>query len=345
MSRLLSICIPTYNRIKELTEVIDNLLTIPGNDFDIVITDNLSTDDTREKMLSYSDERVKYIRNEAALPPFLNMIRSIFNATGKYALYCNDRDLLYPDGICKLMEVLRGQELAFLWSPAAGKKRTNKLSVFAAGYESLMVHACIHHPTGMVYNRHIMADHLDECNYERFLPYINTYDFLMLDLLQFGKSAVYDGSYWHSSPASFIKKHKSGTRLYFSPEVREEMFHGIIDHILLENEYKMNLEQKKKLVKKINHDFATLFCKYKACMADVNETAHYGLEPHFISASEILQIYKGFFARSLVYLRDQGYDPALINAMKKERTSLLLHIVFKCLKIDLITIALKLHKN
>ena len=345
MGKLLSVCIPTYNRINELTEVIDSLLTLPGNNFDIVITDNLSTDETCEKLLAYSDARVKYIRNEKALPPFLNMIRSIFNATGEYALYCNDRDLLYPEGISKLMEVLKGQELAFLWSPAAGKKSTNKLSVYSAGYDSLMAHASIHHPTGMVYNRRIMAEHLEESNYERFLPYINTYDFLMLDLFQYGKSAVYDGGYWSSRPASFIKKHKSGTRLYFSPEVREEMFHGIMDHVFLDNEYHISLEQKKNLVKKINRNFATLFCKYKACMADVNETAHYGLEPRFISTEKILQIYKGFFSRSLLYLNDRGYEPALIDAMKQDRASLLTHVVSKCLKIDLITIVSKIRQR
>lgn len=183
MEILLSICIPTYNRIKEVTQVVDTLLTIPCEDFEIVITDNCSTDGTEPTIQNYSDARVRYCKNESPLPPFMNMIHSIFNGRGKFALYCNDRDLLYPDGIERLIDVLREHELAFLWGPARSGKSSDSIALFHQGSQSLLNQACIHHPTGMVYNRRLMEKYLKEAEYEQFVPLINTYDFLMLDLM------------------------------------------------------------------------------------------------------------------------------------------------------------------
>ena len=68
VKKVLSICIPTYNRIAQVSEVIDELLTIDSNEFEIVITDNMSTDGTKEKILSYTDSRVRYCGNTEPLP-------------------------------------------------------------------------------------------------------------------------------------------------------------------------------------------------------------------------------------------------------------------------------------
>lgn len=349
MKKLLSICIPTYNRIDDLSEIVDAILTIDNFDFEIVITDNLSTDTTKEKILSYSDPRVRYCLNDEALPPFLNMIHSIFNADGKYALYCNDRDILYPDGIIKLMKVLKDNDFAFLYSPAATKSATNSFSIFESGFDSLMNFACIHHPTGMVYNRELISQYLTEDDYNNYLQYINTYDFLMLDLFKYGKSICYSGNYWSPRAAEYIKKNKSGTiqsnkKLYFSPEVREHMFYGIVEHIFIRNDYNLTDDKKLKLLKKVYFEFCFLFCKYKACMADANETTHYGIKTKHISTIHILKIFTSFLNRSFDFLLKRDFDFSLINYAKKQRCNLYFQIVKNCIKIDLIQLKKRLIK-
>ena len=342
MKKTLSICIPTYNRIKELSEVIDSLLTIDSDDFEVVITDNISTDNTKEKITSYTDPRVRYCLNTEALPPFINMIHSIFNAEGKYALYCNDRDILYPEKIENLIEVLRNNDFAFMWSPAKSGSCNGQLKEFSQGYDSLMNNESIHHPTGMIYNRDLIEAHLNEPDYADYLQYINTYDFLMLDLFMYGKSAHYYSGYWGTRPVEFIKKNKSGTRMYFSPEIRELMFYGISDHIFLQNDYSLNEEQKKNLLKKVYIDFCYLICKYKACMADENETAHYGIDKKNIPTLKILKIYKEFFKRSIEHLKEAGYDNSLIEYINGNKTHLY-SLVFKyCFKINVINLVKKI---
>lgn len=351
MEKLLSICIPTYNRIREVTQIIDCLLTLSSKEFEVVITDNCSTDGTEAMIQAYSDVRVRYCKNEKPLPPFMNMIHSIFNGSGKYALYCNDRDLLHPDGIERLIEMLRQTEVAFLWAPAKMAKSSHSLTVYKRGVPSLLNQACIHHPTGMVYNRSMMKQHLKESDYERFVPLINTYDFLMLDLMQYGDTAVYDGGYWNARPASYIKKHASGTaekrnvdiaKLYFSPPMREKMFYGFATRILLENEYYLSEKEEYAVLLKLYVEFGSLFCKYKVCMSDENETAHYGIERRHISTLEIFKTYSLFFDRSLEYLKDKGINREVISAIRKNKTNLMKKIVLGCLKADVVTMYLRL---
>ncbi len=334
MKKVLSICIPTYNRIAELSEIVDALLTIDSNEFEIVITDNMSTDNTKEKMLSYKDSRVRYCCNTEALPPFVNMIHSIFNAQGKYALYCNDRDVVYPEKIPSLIELLRQKDFAFVYTSA--KRTQSEMVVFDSGFESLMNHSCIHHPTGMIYNRTLIGEKLKEEVYARYLQYINTYDFLMLDLFLYGKSALVSNKYWGTREVEFIKKNRSGTQIYFLPDIREKMFYGITDHIFLENDYKFTAEQKKKIIKKVYKEFCFLFCKYKACMADENETAHYGLEKEHVSTAKMLRLYREFFDRSLAYLKENKYEDYLIKYIRLRNVCFYFEIIKKCLKIDLI---------
>lgn len=348
---LLSICIPTYNRIQEVTQIIDSLLALSNEEFEVVITDNCSTDGTEAMIQAYSDVRVRYCKNENPLPPFMNMIHSIFNGSGKYALYCNDRDLLHPDGIERLIEVLRQTEVAFLWGPAKTVKSSDSLNVYKQGIQSLLNQACIHHPTGMVYNRSMMKQYLKESDYEQFVPLINTYDFLMLDLMQYGDTAVYDGGYWNARPAAYIKKHASGTaekrnvdiaKLYFSPEMREKMFYGFVTRILLENKYDLSEEEEIAVLLKLYAEFGSLFCKYKVCMSDENETAHYGIERRFVSTLEILKRYSEFFDRSIEFLKDKGIKQEVINTITKNKVDLRRKIVLGCLKADAVIIYLRL---
>ena len=338
--KILSICIPTYNRLAELSELVDQLLELDRHDFEIVITDNVSTDGTPEKYQSHPDQRVRYCRNACALPPFMNMIHSIFNASGKYALYCNDRDLVHRDQLPALMDILACNEFAFVHGPARMRNSSGTLKVFEKGFDSLSNHSFIHHPTGMIYNRELIAQHLHEEDYEQYIACINTYDFLMLDLFQYGKSAKYYAGYWSSRPSEYISKHKSGTgmadvsKLYFSPEMRERMFYGIMGHVFLDNDYQMNLNQKAIVANKLYMNFAALFSKYKACMSDPHETAHYGLVPARIPTNQIVKVFNAFFDRSSQWMTEKGFDDLIIRGSKKRRLQYSKQVVVSCFKID-----------
>ena len=61
MSNLLfSIIIPTYNRATFVTKSINSFLKQKYKNFEIIIIDDGSTDETRELLKQFNDERIKY---------------------------------------------------------------------------------------------------------------------------------------------------------------------------------------------------------------------------------------------------------------------------------------------
>ncbi|MFC2044508.1 glycosyltransferase family 2 protein [Chloroflexota bacterium] len=59
---MISIVIPTYNRVEELRKAIESTLGQSYCDFEIIVVDNgPSTDNTRQVVESFKDERVRYI--------------------------------------------------------------------------------------------------------------------------------------------------------------------------------------------------------------------------------------------------------------------------------------------
>ena len=336
---ILSICIPTFNRIEVLKELIDSLLTIERDDFEIVITDNCSTDNTKTIVKKYIDKRIRYILNEKPIPALLNVIRSIFNANGKYALYCNDRDILYPSRINKFIDLIKDEDLSFIMCPRKSKYNEN-LDIYDKGYDSLIHQDCIHHPTGMVFNCDLIKQHLKEEKYQQYLDVVNTYDFLMLDLLKYEKSAICNLGYWGTRNIEFIRNNKAGTgnNLYFMPENRERTFYKIVKHIYWENEYGLTKEQMKFLGRKIYLFFAILFCNYKLCLSDRNESAHYGMDKKNISSYKMLKICNSFFEKSIIKIHEYINDESIIWYLKKQKSQFLKKVIICCVKIDVLSI-------
>ena len=60
-SPVLSIIIPTYNRIKTLPQAIDSVLAQTFTDFELLICDDGSTDDTAELVAGIDDPRVRWL--------------------------------------------------------------------------------------------------------------------------------------------------------------------------------------------------------------------------------------------------------------------------------------------
>lgn len=59
-----SVCIPVYNGASTIVETINSMLNQSFADFELLIVDNLSTDDTVAKVKTIKDERIKIIINE-----------------------------------------------------------------------------------------------------------------------------------------------------------------------------------------------------------------------------------------------------------------------------------------
>jgi glycosyltransferase involved in cell wall biosynthesis len=104
---LVSIGIPVYNGERYLEETINSILSQTYTDFELLISDNGSTDATQEVCLRYAKEdgRIKYHRNAKNLgaAPNYNLVFEL--SSGEYFKWADYDDLLAPDFITKCVEI------------------------------------------------------------------------------------------------------------------------------------------------------------------------------------------------------------------------------------------------
>jgi|GEM_PF-4021925 len=110
-----SIIIPTYNRVKLLKAAIEIALSQRFKDFEIIVVDDKSTDDTRNMIQKINDKRIKYYRNEENLGAEKNMIKSFSYPRGKYIFTIGDDDfILFPDTLLNIKKIIEKQNLGFI---------------------------------------------------------------------------------------------------------------------------------------------------------------------------------------------------------------------------------------
>jgi len=91
----ISVIVPTYNRAASLAEAIQSLLAQTWSDFEVVVVDDGSTDDTPAVVGQIADERVRYLRCAHAERSVARN-RGLAAAEGGYIAFLDDDDICLP---------------------------------------------------------------------------------------------------------------------------------------------------------------------------------------------------------------------------------------------------------
>lgn len=104
----ISICIPTYNRAPQLTQVLEHLLTFKKLNFELVIGDNASPDNTQDVIDSYSSRfpRFRQLRHKKNIGMIGNVNSIQRLATGNYVYILSDDDLVFESALLFMAKVL-----------------------------------------------------------------------------------------------------------------------------------------------------------------------------------------------------------------------------------------------
>ena len=103
---LVSICIPTHNRLNLLKKSVNSALNQTYKNIEIIISDNSDNDFTKKYVKTISDKRIRYYKNSSNIGSFLNVNKVAHLAKGKYIKYLLDDDLLKPNCVMKMVEIL-----------------------------------------------------------------------------------------------------------------------------------------------------------------------------------------------------------------------------------------------
>jgi len=98
-----SIIVTTFNRAHMVIETIDSILNQTFNDFELIVVDNCSSDNTEEVIKAYTDERIRYFKHDNGGIIAVNRNYGINQARGEYLAFCDDDDLWLPEKLEKQM--------------------------------------------------------------------------------------------------------------------------------------------------------------------------------------------------------------------------------------------------
>ncbi|MDD3275646.1 MAG: glycosyltransferase [Kiritimatiellales bacterium] len=100
---IVSVCIPVYNGAAFIAAAVESVLAQTFHDFELIILDNASTDQTADILSRFKDERLRIVRHPSNIGATANFNAALSEARGVWVkILCAD-DLLYPDCLEKQM--------------------------------------------------------------------------------------------------------------------------------------------------------------------------------------------------------------------------------------------------
>jgi len=103
-----SIGLPVFNGERYIKEALDSILAQSYKNFELIISDNASTDHTQQICLDYAkkDSRIRYYRNKENLGAAKNFNKVFHLSSGKYFKWAAYDDVIGPEYVDKCVSIL-----------------------------------------------------------------------------------------------------------------------------------------------------------------------------------------------------------------------------------------------
>lgn len=102
----ISIITPTYNRTTYLLQAVESVLCQTYLHFELIISDDASTEDVEAALKQFQDPRIRYRRNPQCLGQFANTIAGLQAARGEFFSFLHDDDRWEPTFLEKVVPPL-----------------------------------------------------------------------------------------------------------------------------------------------------------------------------------------------------------------------------------------------
>ena len=137
----ISVCIPTYNGAKYIAQTIESILNQTFTDFEIIVSDDGSSDKTLEIVDSFNDPRIVRTDRLSKVGAEANWNNAVANASASLVkLVCQD-DILYPQCLeveVQTMSKSENQDVSFCFHLRDFvTPNSRKLSARRVGYSNL----------------------------------------------------------------------------------------------------------------------------------------------------------------------------------------------------------------
>lgn len=303
---MVSFCIPVYNNAKVAVQIAENLLHNTDERFQVVFSDDYSTDDTLKKLLEIEDERLKICSNQLGKGAKLNWCNALENGDGTYLYLVMGRDRLNSDKIGYLIEKL-------MWANAnnivCALDRPTREEQFSPGqgYGRLLG---MLHPTGTIFRRKEYRDIKDR---KKVFLTKDAYpeNHIKGRLIRLYSSAYINGKVFINQV--FVNKRTTVSSFetdkkiqYFYPERRIQQTINMI-RIFSRDEKLSNDELCNFTLQKCDCLMEEITTVWKKNLKDASWCGHYAIEMRKVKkGEEIINVIKGVIA-IIYYVKDYSW--------------------------------------
>lgn len=117
MNELVSIIMPSYNTGQYISKSIQSVLNQTYTDWELIIVDDYSTDDTDKIVSEYlKDDRIFYIKNDTNSGAAVSRNRALREAKGKWIAFLDSDDLWEPDKLEKQVAFMENNGYRFSYT-------------------------------------------------------------------------------------------------------------------------------------------------------------------------------------------------------------------------------------
>lgn len=103
---LVSIIMPSYNTAGYIKDSINSVIAQTYQNWELIIVDDCSADNTDEVVRSFSDSRIRYIKNEKNSGAAYSRNRALREAKGKWIAFLDSDDLWFPEKLEKQLDFM-----------------------------------------------------------------------------------------------------------------------------------------------------------------------------------------------------------------------------------------------
>lgn len=93
---LFSILTTSYNQSKTIRATLESCLNQTFNDYEIIVSDDGSNDNSEEIILAFDNPKIRYYKQPINLKEYRNRNFLINNAKGEYIIFIDGEDIIYP---------------------------------------------------------------------------------------------------------------------------------------------------------------------------------------------------------------------------------------------------------
>ncbi len=101
-----SVILTSYNHGQFIDKAIASVLEQSFEDFELIVLDDKSTDNSSAKILGFDDSRIRFIKNDHNLGMVRNVNKGIRMANGDYIAHLNSDDIFFADKLKKQVKFL-----------------------------------------------------------------------------------------------------------------------------------------------------------------------------------------------------------------------------------------------